>query len=242
MERRCLNLNSIPLKTKGRFYFTFNHDESLLCWYDAKNRLEMNQFFLITLDKHLDLKELAPHNKRELVNISNIFELRRIIETKFHPPNVTFIYAAMELGIIKDALVISMDNGPFKKRNNYVDLSGREHKLFYDSSATDLYYPEGLGILSDSSKPENEEIRDKINNSNLIIDIDLDYFTYFRDNNQFVINIDNFERIFRDGFRKTLLLKAKVITVALEPTTCGGIHNSIRIFDILMTKFLKGLF
>ena len=85
----------------------FNHDESLLCWYNEKNRLKVEDFFLITIDKHQDLKELSNDIKQPLLEIKNIYNLRKIIETQFDPTNVNFILAAMELGIVKNALIFS---------------------------------------------------------------------------------------------------------------------------------------
>ncbi len=250
---RFLNINEISLlDEKRKMYTCFNHDEVLLCWYHAKNELNIENFFLITIDKHFDLTPLDSETKDSLDKFlttsldSSIHDLRDIIEKNFRPTNSSFIYAAMELGIVNDVLIISPDTSDSLKNDKYTDRRGIEHSLYYTTSPVNFWYPRGRGILNDISNPKKNEIRDKIVNSQIIIDFDLDYFTYFKDEKLFSISKDNFNRIFLNSYRGNSLSylitdKSSVITVALEPLFCGGIKNCVRILDLFINDYFTEL-
>lgn len=204
---RFLNLNEISvINEKCKMYLFFNHDEALLCWYQAKEELNIENFFLITIDKHFDLtilEDKAKDSLNEFLNISedvSIHDLRRIIEENFRSTNSSFIYAGMELGVINDVLIISPDNAESLKKEIYTDRRGIEHNLYYTISPVNLWHPKGRGILNDIANPKKIEIRKKIENSHIIIDFDLDYFTYFKDEKLFVLSLENFNQIFLNTY------------------------------------------
>ena len=250
---RFLNINEISvIEEERKMYICFNHDEALLCWFHAKNKLNIESFFLITIDNHFDLTTLedkAKNSLNEFLNMSedvSIHGLRCIIEENFRPTNSSFIYAAMELGIIEDVLIISPDNSESLKKDRYTDRRGIEHNLYYTISPVNLWHPRGRGILNDIADPRKIEIRKKIENSHIIIDFDLDYFTYSKDEKTFIINRENFNQIFLNSYDRNTLSyllteKSSVITVALEPLFCGGIQNCARILDIFINEYFADL-
>ncbi|MFX1257237.1 MAG: hypothetical protein ACFFAN_05235 [Promethearchaeota archaeon] len=244
MKERHLNIYSKKTRSDYNLYIFLNHDESLLCWFLEKERLNIENFFLITIDKHIDLTNLP----EELIDKLNKFQsseeqltfykLREIIEKKFRHDNVFFIYAAMELGLINDVLIISPSERRNDHKEEYKDHSGKIHKIYYICYVTDLWHPSGLGILNDNCDPKKKEIKEKIDKSDVIMDIDLDYFTYKREDKIFVINLENFDRILNNSHLEYLLkYRTKVLTIALEPTSCDGIRNSIQIFSRLLEYF-----
>lgn len=250
---RFLNINEVTvMDDRPKIYTCFKHDEALLSWYHAKNELNIENFFLITVDKHFDLTPLEDEAKdslNEFLNTSedfSIHDLRNIIEENFRPTNSSFIYAAMELGIVNDVLIVSPDNAESLKKDNYIDRRGIEHFLYYTISPTNFWFPRGRGILNDISNPRKNEIKEKIENSQIIIDFDLDYFTYHKDEKTFIISRDNFDHIFLNSYRGDNLPyliteKSSVITIALEPLFCGGIKICARILDVFINEYLAEL-
>jgi len=81
---------------------------------------------------------------------------------------------------------------------------------------------------------------DKCADSNLILDIDLDFFTYL---DQFeiphIIRKKDFKEIFLGNSPLWWIYeKARLITIAKELFWCGGLDNSEHIFKLLKTYFL----
>jgi len=245
IKRRCLNFNKVRLMENRMGYLFFNHDEALLCWYYEKIHNKNGSYFLVTIDRHLDLTELNDESIECLSNFlqsekADIFTLRKIIETKFRNTNSNFIYGAMELGVVQDVLIISPEDSDLKK-DIYEDKQGIKHIIYYTNSIVNLWFPKGRGLLNNGFPENNKKIQKNIESSNLIVDIDLDYFTYYKDEKTHILSLDNFDHIFSNkGFDSIyhLFNKAKVITMALEPNYCGGIKNCSKILQLLTNRFL----
>ncbi len=231
-----------------RLFLNYEHDAALLNWFEEKKRLEIDEFFLITIDDHIDLAFLKEDTLKKLKEHRDSFEnltidkLIEIINLEFHGHSVSFITAAMELGIISDVLIISPNNNRFHWRDDkeiayrrlkclkmgfkvYRDSSGIEHNVYFIPYMH--YLGEGnKGIMTDIVDKKKKDLRDQILNSNLIIDIDLDYCTYSRDFKTFVINGKNFKWEFdNENFINLLVNHAEVISLSLEPLYCGGESN-----------------
>lgn len=244
------SLNILP-KESGidRYLFiNYEHDAALLNWFEEKKRLEIDEFFLITIDAHVDLAFLEEPILIKLKEYRDSFgnlkkdQLIELIQFEFHGHSVSFITAAMELGIISDVLIISPNNNRFRWRDdkeishrrltclkakfkNYIDSSGKEHKIYFIPYMHHLG-GDGRGIMTDIVDKKKKELRNCILNSNLIIDIDLDYCTYPRDFKTFVISFKNFKWEFEDEtFNNLLINNSDVISFSLEPLYCGGDSN-----------------
>ncbi len=204
-------------------FLEFNHRCSILCWFDV---VPDRDNILITLDLHHDFLNLLPESAAR-VDIWNKTrersKLERVVKC-LAPLSDDFIQAAFRLGIISQAIIITpreydevaqVDEGIFKKitlRKRIDDLLSilRDHNF--------LYVIEG---------------------KNLILDIDLDFFTGDHDNpwsrSDKKLRLEEFQR---GAFLNTvpLLFKNKVepLTIALEPVCCGGISNSITILRSLL--------
>jgi len=252
MTKRFLNLNYRTLRNGQRLYYSFNHDEALLSWYYEKNKLNKGNFFLITIDAHIDWTDLVREELEELKkfkerqkkfdnnnedlselddpHLQNLSELRKIIENSFRGDNVSFIVASMELGLIDNVLIISPNINDLRIPQTYEDMQGIQHKIYHIHSIRDLWYPYGRAVLNDDFNKEYREIQNHLKSNPYIVDFDLDYFTYSRDDKGFVINEKHFKIFFKDSNFYNLLSKASVITIALEPGCCGGVQNSAIIF------------
>lgn len=233
-------------------FINYEHDAALLNWFEEKNRLEIDEFFLITIDGHIDLTFLEEDVVAKLQEYKESFtnltkeQLIELIHSKFHGHSVSFIIAAMELGIVSDVLIISPNHNRFRWRDNkeishrrlrclktkfkiYKDSSGNDHNVYFIPYMHHL--GEGnKGIMTDIVDKKKKKLRHQILNSKLIIDIDLDYCTYTRDFKTFVIAGRNLKWEFENEIFINLLINhADVISVSLEPLYCGGDHNCIAI-------------
>lgn len=230
-------------------YIFKTHDIALLSWLEEKIRLEMKDgFFLLTIDNHIDL----PDNPDWEDLIRDLADLKRInnpdvqydkikgeFQSLFEGFDVNFILTAFEIGLIEGCLIIS----PEKKKDDRIKKLKKRYPdqgIYFKSYLANLIHPKSYAILDDKYDPEKKEIRRKIKSSNLILDLDLDYFTYSRDGIRFVISEDNFKWLFNNEEIKTLFLNdAACITIALEESYCGAENknNCKKIFNRLMQYF-----
>ena len=230
--------NQIPI-----FLFK-NHRMSFYYWCKVKNELDTNQgFFVVTMDQHNDLAEPTAEMKNKLQNLdyNDLPKIDKFAKTKLGKLNDNWIYSAMEAGLVNDILIISPEK-PFPEKD-YIDSNNVEHRIFHCNSPDDLG---GMrGILTDKAPRRNRELIKSIGfprgeNSNIILDIDLDYFTYTHNVRSYVMDRNNIKDIFpRDSLIWWVRDKAKAITIAKEHTCCGGAKNSRRILRALRKYFLS---
>ncbi|MBD3213259.1 MAG: hypothetical protein GF311_11685 [Candidatus Lokiarchaeota archaeon] len=186
---------------------------------------------LVTIDHHLDItidlddtileliEELTKtERKNELVK--NLNDLREILEKNSRKDNVSFIQLGFELNLIDKAVIITPTDDP--------------HRLNHLSDY-EIYHPKCcLGnFLMQSNRPSqfideyDEDLKNSINiikKRSYILDMDLDYFTYTKENKNFPDSQQYFEFLLQNNFN-SLINNAKLITIALEPNCCGGIKN-----------------
>jgi len=244
-----------------KIFINIEHDAALLNWLEEKKRYNISDFFLITIDDHIDLtffdenileKLYLFRNQLDSLKINDLKDF--IISNNFHRHSVSFITAAMELGIVNHVLIISPNHSRFHWREDeeisyrrlrclktkfkiYKDTSSYEHKIYFIPYMHHLWQ-KSTGILTDIVDKKKIALREKIYNSHLIIDIDLDYCTYTRDFKTFVISKNNFNWEFdNQKFIDLLNDKADIISLSLEPLYCGGFNNSKKILDYFLWFF-----
>jgi len=199
-------------------------------------------FFLVTIDQHNDLTKPSPKLIREITKLdfNNLPEIKKFAKTKLGKLNEDWIYSAMEAGLVTDVLIIS-PRVPHDKQ--YTDYNAIEHQIFSCCSPDDL---SGYnGILTDHYPKRNRELQKKIgfpkgNVTDIILDIDLDYFTYTHNVKNYVMDRNNFIDIFNeDSLIWWIRHYVKAITIAKEHSCCGGAKNSRRILKALKRHFLS---
>lgn len=208
-------------------------------WCKAKKEMRIDTFFLVTIDKHTDLMEWGLQlDLQKEVNQLDLNDLEKIKELasrgRIEGNNFTYRQprVAMEAGLVKDMLLISSDV-PYEEI--YEDLSKRKHRIFH------CEHPNKLKDLLVKNKMLRKSIGyNKCDNSNLILDIDLDFFTYLDENDiPYVINEEDFKNIFlHDSLLWLICKKARLITISKEPVWCGTKENSDHIFNLLKIHFL----
>jgi hypothetical protein len=223
-------------------YLCEHHEMAFYYWCKAKKEMKIDDpFFLVTIDAHTDLQSWGLRlDFRKEINELDLNDLERIEELVARPRGsrkniVAYMQSrvAMETGLVGDVLIVSPE---IPNEEIYEDLSKRAHRIFH------CLHPNRLKDLLVKNEVLRKSIGyDKNVNSNLILDIDLDFFTYL--DQQKVAHVLK-EREFREIFSSDSPLwwiheNAKLITISEEPYWCGGKDNSEHIFKSLETYFLE---
>lgn len=221
-----------------------NHRMSFYYWSKMKQELGIsNGFFVVTMDYHNDLAEISHELKDRIMKLdpNDLPNIERFAKNKLGRRNDDYILASMEAGLVNDLLIISPES-PFPK-TEYIDSSLVKHNIFHCYSPDDLG---GLGgLLTDSAPKRNKELIMKMGfprnkTTSIILDIDLDYFTYSHNVRSYVMDRNNIKDIFsKDSLIWWIRNQARAITIAKEYTCCGGAKNSRRILNSLWKYFLS---
>jgi hypothetical protein len=244
-----MELKESTLKTLStrRFpiYFNLKHDGSFFDWTEIFIDNESRPVFPIILDNHRDLAEISDDDKQLFKKMRESRYNIEIIEKSkadLNIDNENFIKMAFELGIVQDLLLICPKNELHSNENYYQDIGGFSHKLFYLTYLDDLINPDDWGALKDKYNFKSLEIQNHLNEMNPILDIDLDYFIYHRDNDKFVIHDNNFKKIFSVlcdlTIEKFIFSRIKGLVISLESDYCNGPLNCKEIFMNVL-DFLK---
>jgi hypothetical protein len=220
-----------------------HHEMALYFWCKAKKEMHANAFFLVSIDKHEDMTGLPSDVKREIssLDLNDLNKIREftmlergVVDRSGNMQNrLTYdqFYAAMEMGLIQDMLLVTPE---IPRKLTYEDLAGREHRIFH------CRHPNNLRVLL-----KNQTLRQSIGypegKSSIILDIDLDFFTYLGDQEEaHVISEEGFKDIFgNDSPIWWIYEKARLATISQEPFWCGGIENSALIFHLLKKHLLN---
>lgn len=224
---------------KKPLYTCENHEIAFYYWCKARKEMKINTFFLVMVDWHADLLEWGGQSdlQKEVhqLDLNNLIKVRELASrSRIQNNNIAYRQprVAMEARLVTDVLLITHQI-PYEK--TYEDLSGRKHRIFHCRHPNDL---RDL-VMGVSSLKKSIDYPD--GNRNIILDIDLDFFTYEDDEGKVcVIDEKDFERIFSNGSLIWWIYdKARLITIAMEPYFCGGIENSKRILKLLKVHFLN---
>jgi hypothetical protein len=241
------NIEYVCLKNRKTVYVMLNHRVAYLCWMDALRRNQIKPgAFLFHIDRHADFGvcSTALIDDHEKIGDDQIAELQGFVENRLSVMNYEFIVLAMHRGVIGDAVSIDKEDdydrifGDPKKpvyettrKTEFVDKKGKVHDFYLGGpSLRELVGYQGLLTDRWTHQDIQKAFNESVARDNLVLDIDLDYFTYNDGEGQWALNERNLGLVLgSEGFRY-VLEKAKVITVALEPFFCG---NSTECRDIL---------
>lgn len=240
LPKRALNVNYLRFQAKGQLvYVMLNHRVAYLCWMDAYRKGFIKEgAFLVHIDKHLDftLHQKTVLEEDRSLKIEQEKEHTEFVKQRSSAQNCDFIVLAMDRGLIGDG--ISIDNedaedknpyGTFKEGNYRTtdrivlnDKNGRTH-IFYSghSSIVDLCSYQGLLTDKFTHQDVQTAYYKGLQDRNLALDIDLDYFTYNEGDEQWAMNDRNIDYIMNSDAFTDFLVHSKVVTIALEPYYCG---------------------
>lgn len=195
----------------------------------SKNWLHQNAPTLVTIDWHRDLAPPSPELKKELKKLdqSNLSDVANFVWARFDQTNDGHILCAAWLNLIGD--VILLKNSASELRDTIVDMNGKNH-----------------GIFEFRKYERFENFLLQRNDQNIFFDIDLDYFIHGKGS---VLYPESFERYSDEEIRavinndnpafRQILSKIDGMTIAQEPSYCGGISNSCKIMDVINSQFFN---
>jgi hypothetical protein len=181
---------------------------------------------LITIDWHRDLAPPPDEQKYRLKKLeqSNISDISNYVWAQFDQTNDGHILCAAWLNLVGDIILLKNTGG--QMQDTFLDVNGDEHAIF-EFREYDRF----------------EEFLLKREEQNIFFDIDLDYFIHGKGSSSYS---ENFSRYSDDEIKQIIHPKNPVfrhilpyidgITIALEPSYCGGISNSCKIMDVIHSQ------
>lgn len=199
---------------------------------DARERQDANPALLMTLDRHFDLVPPKAH----LSPSASLRELDDFVRWELDVRNFDHILAAMEAGVISDAIVVARarPKGCFEGLE-YVDRHGRTHRLLQVPTIDRL----AENFATERASSEARAAHELIQKSNrVVLDVDLDCFTTPCDADPTSIVPWPRELISQflmpegsESFWNTVLPRTTCLTLAKEPFHCGGLLATDRLFE-----------
>ncbi len=182
--------------------------------------------------------------------------------------NDTWLKVLMDLAIVKDAVLIGGNaNSDFKKyiEEGYVDVDEKTHQFKNIGMLKGVFDSKkilGNNYHEELFKPTRDIIgwylgskgrTATMNKEPILLDFDLDYFTFYCSRGHYIWD----ERFYHDEFDvisnyhttagwsgkkflNKLIQRAPFITIAREPTFCGGKEKTDNILNKLSEKFFNG--
>ncbi len=224
---------SIAGKGPSRGYVFDPHRLALPCWAEVTTSPSL----LLTLDRHFDT--VVPKNP-PAVGLS-VAEYDRHARELLDHHNYDHVLAAMSAGLISDAIVVAR-----AKPVGAVTTDWREHELI-SASTLDLISAEWG---TEHATPEGKRAYAAVERSkSIILDVDLDCFTTPSDADPTTVIPWSLELI-RDfvlprgsePFWDAVLAKCVGFTFAREPSHCGGLIASGRLFEHACQVIFADLF
>lgn len=190
---------------------------------------------LITLDRHFDL--VAPKDPQKVpASTAPLRELDEYTRWELDVRNVDHILAAMEAGLLGDAIVIARARpAGCVTGTTYVDRRGGEHTLLMVPTVDRV--ADGFGTREASIDAQDAaELLER--HPDVVLDLDLDCFTTTSDADPTDIlpwpaaTIRSF--LLPTGsepFWDAVLAKTRALTIAREPHHIGGVLAAHALFD-----------
>lgn len=242
---RLAGVTRLSLQGRGpKDAFIFDpHRLAFPCW--ALGLADGRPGLLVTLDRHFDL--VPPQDVAAIPDVqAPLRKLDEFARWSLDVRNYDHVLAAMEAGIVKNAIVIAR----FKPRGTvdpteYTDRRGETHRLLAVPTIDRL--ADGFGGVGQS--PEAHEAEALIREArSIVLDVDLDCFTTPSDADPTEVVPWSRELIRRmllppdsGPFWDAVLFKTKVLTIAREPLHCGGMIASNKLFEELATVLFQEL-
>ena len=240
------NLNFLEYSIgEKKLYIFKDHSVAIKCLKKAFDEGIIHKGnFLVHIDDHSDsiLQEKNIDFSRSLLS-KDLGEIDKFIQNDLRLDNAEFILPLMISGLVGDVLSVDREfvpNGfleevpesPFQN-SEYYSLRGFDGKIFPFTygSISNLFSPRGA--LADSAK--YLDIIKIYENNPLVLDVDLDFFTYSNDRTFARNKRDITEQVGSSDF-KQLFDRANVVLIALEPGCCGGDEDCLEILEVFQKE------
>ena len=238
-----ISLKYLKFPFKGNFVFVMkDHPVAIKCWKDSlQEGLISANAVLFHIDQHPDgsFNEGNMIQSQKILSMSET-DLDNFIQQDLNKDNSEFIINSMIAGLISDVISVHYSSrsiygelirGNSRKTDRHkFSHNGIEYNFFiYESENISRLFAQRHSLLGDPVIHRDvQELY--FNTNNLILDIDLDYFTYFNDGT-FAKNKRDIKRQITSRSFKELLSKARVITIALEPTMYNSMEDCTDILE-----------
>lgn len=192
----------------------------------AKDWLHQPTPTLVTIDWHRDMAPPPEEQKKRLQQLdqSNLSDVANYVWARFDQTNDGHILCAAWLNLIGD--IILLKNSASEMQDTFIDCNKNEHTIYE---------------FRDYSRFEDFLLQRE--DKNIFFDIDLDYFihgkgstlypeTFERYTDEEIKNIIGYNKA---GFQH-ILPKIDGMTIAQEPSYCGGIANSCHIMKVVHSQ------
>ncbi|MGF1743348.1 hypothetical protein [Vibrio minamisatsumaniensis] len=185
---------------------------------------------LISIDWHQDLCAPCESEKNELigVDLNSFFSVARFSWDGLNSLNDGHILAAAYLNLIGNVYVLCKQE-IHEPTSVFLDAYGNEHTICCFEHKKDL-----IAALNNSAEDA------------IYLDIDLDYFTECSDpcgggENLTVMSQHDIENVIdpRSDLMCWCFERMQGLTIATEPTFCGGLRNSNSIFNTIDSKLFS---
>jgi len=229
----CAGVVELTLQGRGpKRAFVFDpHRLALPCWAEACEGA--GPAVLVTLDRHFDT--VAPVNAPRLGMTVEALEAhaRKRLDVR----NYDHVLAAMEAGVVSEAIVVARARpvgavgGP-----EWVDSRGVAHSIVSASTVDELALEFGRGSAAPASARAFQVLQEA---RRVVLDVDLDCFTTLSDADPTAIVPWTLELIRQhvlprgsEPFWTAVLERCVGLTFAREPSHCGGLVASNRLFEV----------
>ncbi len=197
-------------------YVFDSHRFAFYAWYKFAKKYNNYGLSLISIDWHQDLSGYDKNNL-EILEKSSGEDIDCFCCQYLNAQNDTHIHAAAYWNLIGDIYLLCKSTDEPQK--SFFDKEGKEHTIHFTND---------LNIFLEILKNSEEK--------NILLDIDLDYFTNLEES--------EFEDIFTplneaeikgqlNILQEWFLPRLRGITIAREPMFCGSIKNSNYIYNLV---------
>lgn len=243
------NLSFLEFGMGGKKIYIFKHHAvAVKCLKKAFDEkiIEKNNL-LIHIDDHADLQFLEEHlgKSKEIIKM-NTEELDNFVQNLYFD-NSEFIVPLFYSGIIENSISVHRDEG--NHDGKFVEFSlgensehllfnqdGNSHKCFLGGTSLRNLFCSHEGILGDVCK--NREVMNLYKNKDVILDIDLDYFTYSKGKRFAQNKRDIVDQINSNSFQD-LINNSKIVLIALEPKYCGSEEDCLEILKAFQEELFS---
>lgn len=247
--KNIITESKIKYQAREINYFEFEfHRFSLFAWRHDLIAGAGAPAFAITIDRHYDFLKAEASSLKAFSAYKNTAELFENTDKLPAPQNYDFISYAVYDAMCSDVLVVAYEKyheielrSMLDRNYPLQDKNGGTHFLSVIHSLNDFL---AEGSTFETSKTY-ETVKKKLASAQrIILDIDLDYFTYQSpDNGVFVRAEEDIEENFVKISKGLAVLLPRVTTIAIvrETICCGGEEQMLKIKAILKRLFLKYL-
>jgi hypothetical protein len=235
LHLRLAGVIRLSLGGKGpKDAFLFDpHRLALPCWALALGG--QRDAVLVTLDRHFDL--VHPQDLAKIPEAgADLRTLDEFTRWELDVRNYDHVMAAMELGLVGDVIAIARTRPRGSlEADRYVDRTGRTHQIVSSPDVDRLSNGYGTAGATEASAAAERLLG---SGRPVLLDVDLDCFTSLCDADPTEIVPWPQALIHRhllppgsERFWEAVLANALVLTFAKEPSHCGGVIASNRLFE-----------